>query len=342
MPTNWSYPTTITQVSEVDTHIPWDASGGFAYLRSPDGQFTRTTQPLVHTPNSFSGDRTMKTSYLNLIGFKFNVQDVVTGIQVAVHSDRKGRIIDDTVQLRSKGNVIGNNKATRSIIALKNYGGQDPWGLDFSNTTTVALLTTSTFGISIRMQSHPSWPHCESPGIDFVAIRLAYQDDTNDSLGIDPDNPEQFGIRAKYPGSNLPHSGKKLGIGPQIEDGDGLFGGAARGTGTGVGLGGPGSFPPNGQNDGNQESPGYGNYDGSTYYVSSVGYQGSAGYIGSGYDFMTGYVSSSFYLINRITVIPNIGYLPARGSFDYQGYYIQFTGQVFYWDPSGQWLVGQY
>jgi hypothetical protein len=52
----------------------------------------------------------------------------------------------------------------------KIYGGSnDTWGLGIADPE---MIRNSSFGITMRFQSHPYWPHKESMLIDSVAIRI--------------------------------------------------------------------------------------------------------------------------------------------------------------------------
>jgi hypothetical protein len=83
--------------------------------------------------------------------------------------NRFGRITDDTVQLCLNNNEIGENRANLLLDPIKTYGSQnDLW----ETTLTNSDVLNPTFGIILRFQSHPRWPHKSTPMIDSVQIRI--------------------------------------------------------------------------------------------------------------------------------------------------------------------------
>ena len=171
MTTEWAYASTITQYAEVLNHISWKDDGmGFYQAMYPDGIFLETTSPLLHIANSLVNDVKNKTYYLSLTGFNLiNIPASITGLEVAIEMNRGGRITDETIQLAYNGQLIGNNKANGSLDPYKIYGdATDLWGVNLTNV----LLNDPNFGIILRFQSHPRWPHKTSPLIDAVEIRI--------------------------------------------------------------------------------------------------------------------------------------------------------------------------
>jgi hypothetical protein len=263
--TPWAYPTNISQITESDAHVAWD-SAGFSYLRYEDASYLRTVKTLQHIPNSFAGDRGMKTWYILASGFNFQaVPQKITGILVELKTDRGGRITDDTVQLRTVSTwtgytgAVGDNKANADLGQKKVYGSTvDLWGWDrigytgsLLDTVLQQAIITPNFGIALRFQSHPYWPHNSTPMIDYVKIKLIWDDGNTADDGPIPDDN----------GGGKPNTGAS-GPGPGPE---------------GVGEGG---------NDGiNGPGNGYGGssgFVGSFNYAGSGGYTGSASYTGSG------------------------------------------------------------
>jgi hypothetical protein len=269
--TPWAYPTNISQITESDAHVAWDSSG-FSYLRYEDASYLRTVKTLQHIPNSFSGDRTMKTWYLLASGFNFrNVPEKITGILVELKTDRGGRITDDTVQLRTVSTwtgytgAVGDNKANADLGQKKFYGSTvDLWGWDrigytgsLLDTVLRQAIVTPNFGIALRFQSHPSWPHNSTPMIDYVKIRLIWSDGNTETDGDAPMDDE---------GRGKPDvGGGGLGANP-----DGLPGDGTGVDQPGTGFGGSSGFV------------------GSVYYTGTAGFNGSGGYIGS----FAGYLGS--------------------------------------------------
>jgi hypothetical protein len=171
MSTDWISPTTITQYAEVENHVPWKDSGtGFFEAMYPDEVFLETTVPLLHIANSLMNDIKNKTFYLQLTGFNIiNLPTNPIGIEVEVSMKRDGRITDETVQLTYNNQLIGNNKADGTLDLYKIYGSNnDLWNANL----TAAMIGDPSFGIVLRYQSHPSWPHRSTPMLDYIRLRV--------------------------------------------------------------------------------------------------------------------------------------------------------------------------
>ena len=320
MPTLWTYPTSVTQFSDSPSpnYILWK-NQYLTYARNNDGGRVSTVSPLHHTPNSYSGDRIMKTWYLKLSGYKLNVLKPLAGLQLKLHSDRSGRIIEETVQFMYQNKFVGENKANRDISQIKYFGGKDTWGfLPVSDTTsTLTILNSSTFAVAVRFQSHPEWPHRESPMVEYVAIRGIYTTDKINTritpLGVAWINEEEESDTAGEDG---------------LEETKAT--GSTRGAIGGAGL-------PSDRTDGNDPTGGPG-YTGSTnLYIGSgggSGFTGSQGIPGVEVDPTPppGYVGSVFSLIQTFVSFPTVASLPVVGQSGL-GYMIQSDGSIRYWDP---------
>lgn len=174
MTTLWATPTIISQYAEQtaeDVHVRWDDSTGFNDLKSTNEQGVGTLLPLYHIARSPKTDITNKTYYIKATGFNFlNVPDVISGIEVRVKMQRRGRVTDDTVQLCLGDNLLGDNKADLIVLPIKTYGGEtDTWGIQSLNSIDV---TNGMFGVILRFKAHPKWPHRDSAIIDSVEIRI--------------------------------------------------------------------------------------------------------------------------------------------------------------------------
>jgi hypothetical protein len=168
MPTKWYYPNNISQYAEVQEHVPWVED--FHKIKHPDGNFLRLSKTLLHIANSRTNDLKMKTYYLILEDFQIdNCPQIISGIEVEINMNRGGRITDDTVQLRYNSNFVGVNKADFDLAPKKIYGNQsDLW----DTSLTKLQVENNTFGIGVRFQSHPSWPHNEYAKVDYIRLRL--------------------------------------------------------------------------------------------------------------------------------------------------------------------------
>jgi hypothetical protein len=173
MTSNWALPTIISQYAEEtaeDNHISWIEVDNFSSLKSLDGRSIKTSRDLLHIAREPRHDIKEKTYFLKVTGFNFiDVPDVVSGIEAKITSNRYGRITDETIQLTLNNTVIGDNQASLDLNPIKIYGGQDNiWN---TNLTTAGILDAS-FGIVLRFQSHPRWPHKSSMLLDSVELRI--------------------------------------------------------------------------------------------------------------------------------------------------------------------------
>jgi hypothetical protein len=172
MNTPWFFPNLITQFAEVEQHVPWTGEqDGYNALKNSQYTFIGTTRPLLHIANPSVNDLKMKTHYLFLSDFRIaTVPDVISQIEVELIMKRAGRITDETIQLRYQDNFIGYNRGDADLSNAKTIiGDVEYWGIsEFSSE----ILRDNSFGIGIRFQSHPSWPHSDSPLINYIRIRV--------------------------------------------------------------------------------------------------------------------------------------------------------------------------
>ena len=171
MSTDWTYATIVTQYAEAETHIPWKDDGvGIYEAIYPDSGFLETTLPLLHISRTPNNDLKMKTWFLKFTGFSFiNLPATITGVEAELGMDRGGRITDETIQLTYNNIPIGKNQATFSLDILKLYGSStDIWDATLTN----AILSDPSFGIILRFQSHPSWPHRSTPMVNYIRLRV--------------------------------------------------------------------------------------------------------------------------------------------------------------------------
>lgn len=171
MTTPWFYPCAVTQYAEVPQHVSWAGlDNNYVDLRHEDGAYLSTTKELLHIANPTVNNIKMKTWYLYLTDFRLaNIPEVISGVQVEIEIKRGGRITDDTVQLRYQDQFIGDNRADYLLDIRKTYGGdQDLW----SAALTPAMLAEASFGLGVRFQSHPAWPHREHPMLNYIKLRV--------------------------------------------------------------------------------------------------------------------------------------------------------------------------
>lgn len=173
MASNWALPSTVIQYSESgfeNDHVSWDESKQFASVKTKDGTHIKTVRDLVHIARDPKHDILEKTYYLKLTNFNFtNLPPVLSGIEMKLTMNRFGRITDDVIQLTFNNNLIGENKADLNLDPIKVYGSpSDIW----SSNISLSDVTNSSFGIVLRFESHPRWPHKSSAFIDAVELRI--------------------------------------------------------------------------------------------------------------------------------------------------------------------------
>jgi hypothetical protein len=168
MPTPWTYPNAVAQYTDADVHAHWmNVNEDFEYENLNS---IRTEKEIYHIANSFSNDRRNKTYYLVFKDFQFeNLPDVVSGIELYVNIRRTGRITDDTIRLHYN-EPIGENLAEIALDDIKHYGSPTTtWG---GLTFTTEQLLDPEFGVVLRYQSHPSYPHSTTAYLQHVQMRI--------------------------------------------------------------------------------------------------------------------------------------------------------------------------
>lgn len=181
MPTSWFYPNSVTQeATHPEYHIEWKSgnpSGSLAVLTATSADNLTTVKNLLHIANATAGDIRMKTWYLYLTNFGLtNLPETIAGVEIALNVKRS-RVVEDTVQLLFRDELIGENQVYYAqdieqhikIVPNPTYGGDGKlWGA----TLTKSMLQDPTFGICLRFQSHPYYPHSEAPLLESVALRV--------------------------------------------------------------------------------------------------------------------------------------------------------------------------
>lgn len=170
---NWALPTQVSQYAETDfeeTHVSWLEVDNFSGLKNKDNRSIRTSRDLVHIARDPKHDIVEKTYYLRATGFNFlNLPDQISGIEVKLSMNRFGRITDDTVQLCLNNNTVGENLADLDLAPNKVYGSEtNLW----ETNLTLENITDPSFGVVLRFQSHPHWPHKVAALIDSIEIRV--------------------------------------------------------------------------------------------------------------------------------------------------------------------------
>lgn len=173
MTTNWALPSLVEQYSEPGAetaHISWEEVDNFSSLKTKNGKFVKTSRDLYHIARDPRHDILEKTYYIKCTGFNFlNLPQTPSGIEVKLTANRYGRITDELISLTLNGGTIGDNQASLDLSPIKIYGNTtDMWG----TTLTTSNFQNSSFGIILRFQSHPKWPHKCGMLLDAVEIRV--------------------------------------------------------------------------------------------------------------------------------------------------------------------------
>ena len=165
MPSPWLCPSSVTQFTDSEYHIPWlNVDDNFTDIR-----LIRTVKDLLHIPNPLINDFRMTTYFLVIKDFNWvGIPDTITGIEASINIRRTGRIMDDTISLYN-GSAIGENKADKIMDNSKTYGGSsDLWSLETLSPSDL----DENFGLVLRYQSHIDFPHRTTPNLEHVQIRI--------------------------------------------------------------------------------------------------------------------------------------------------------------------------
>lgn len=169
------YPSNVLQQSDSpDIEIPWESfvSSNSEFLLSSRW---RPTRNLLHIANPATGSIRNRTWSLVCTGFNITDLSEVNGIQLNLSAQRNGRITDEVVQLTYLNQPIGNNNVSYltdseghlTILNDTIYGGStDLWGADL----TPEILQDPSFGVILKFQSHPYYPHSSGMYLNSVSI----------------------------------------------------------------------------------------------------------------------------------------------------------------------------
>ena len=168
MSTVWTSPTAVTQYAEDESHIRWGKNDSDFAKIIPAG--VTLSAPLLHISRQPRNDITMKTWFVQATNFNFqNLPNTISGIKFRLTANRVGRVFDDTIQLTCNGTLLGVNKCSATVDPIQVYGSEtDTWGVD--NLTDI--IQDSTFGIVVRLRSHPSWPHSTTPMLRSLELQI--------------------------------------------------------------------------------------------------------------------------------------------------------------------------
>ena len=177
MTTAWTRPTMANQYDEPGapqgeemSNIPWDSSLNFEQLYYGIGGALVTTDRLQHIARSPKYDLRNKTYFVAVSGFNFqSLPTILSGISLRLTANRRGRVTDETVQLALGSNLIGDNRAGINLDPIQVYGGSgDLWNTNLS----IADVSNSNFGVVLRFQAHPFYPHRDAMYLDAVELQI--------------------------------------------------------------------------------------------------------------------------------------------------------------------------
>ena len=174
MTTKWTLPTIFSQYAEPEAelvHIAWDDSKGYDALRNVDTESLVTNGTLAHISRYPKYDVLSKTYYLKVQGFSFeDLPESLSGIELRLSTNRRGRVTDETIQLCLDNTLIGENQAGMSLEPVNVYGGNTTlW-----NTKNLSMsdIQDPKFGVVLRFQSHLHYPHRDGAYINAVELRI--------------------------------------------------------------------------------------------------------------------------------------------------------------------------
>jgi hypothetical protein len=176
MTTPWTVPSRLFQYPETGAetvHVAWREDEFNSVLNSgstPGFQSLNLDGVLEHISRSPKYDVTNKTYYLQATGYRFtNLPEILSGVEFRFTARRMGRCADDTVQLCLNSELIGENQASTFLDPMQLYGGgNNMW----TSNLTLQDIQNPSFGVTVRLRSHPNWPHRDSAGIIGMEMRI--------------------------------------------------------------------------------------------------------------------------------------------------------------------------
>lgn len=137
-----------------------------------------TVGSLYHIANSATGGLRNRTSSLICTDFRMsNLPGTITGLRLDIQTQRNGRAADEIIQLTYQGELIGNNnfnyytdqEGHLTLTDQTVYGGtEDLWGAEL----TPEMLQDPSFGVVLKFQAHPYYPHSSAVYLDSVTLTV--------------------------------------------------------------------------------------------------------------------------------------------------------------------------
>lgn len=171
-------PNSVEQVSEIPEHeIAWQSSSSSNPEYLLESRW-RTVRNLTHISNPATGDLRNKTHALVCTNFQMtNLPSTISGLELTVNAQRNGRIVDEVIQLTYQGQAISKNNFvyltdSEGHLTLNNqttYGSAtDQWEVEL----TPEMLQDPTFGVILKFQSHPYYPHSSGMLVESVLLTV--------------------------------------------------------------------------------------------------------------------------------------------------------------------------
>lgn len=138
----------------------------------------RTVRSLKHISNPATGD--IRDQTYSLICTNFNITelpDIISGLELRIVAQRNGRIADELIHLTYQDQKIGKNNFnyitdSEGHLKITNesvYGGPtDLWDADITHE----MLIDPSFGVILKFQSHPYYPHNVGMTLDSVSLTV--------------------------------------------------------------------------------------------------------------------------------------------------------------------------
>ena len=172
-------PTQVLGAQPTEYEVTWTMQGVSNSNNTLDSRWI-TERSLRHLSNTATGDIREQTQSLLFVGFNITDATNIVGIGLDVAGNRNGRIVDQIVQLTYQGEPLGENNFSYitdveghlPITNLSTYGGPtDLWGAQL----TPEIVQDPSFGVILKFQSHPYYPHRDRMILDRVTLTL-YQE----------------------------------------------------------------------------------------------------------------------------------------------------------------------
>lgn len=172
------FPHNVEIISEIPEHeISWRTTPSRDVNSLLEQKWT-TVRSLKHIANPASGNIRERTRSLVCTDFQItDLPDIISGLELKITAQRNGRIVDEIIQLTYESQSIGKNNFiyvtdSEGHLKITNetvYGGpQDLWEVDL----TPEMLRDPSFGVILKFQSHPYYPHSVGMILDSVSITV--------------------------------------------------------------------------------------------------------------------------------------------------------------------------